>query len=455
MLSSELYCLNTSSETVELLNELELHADQLSEVERRSVQLMLKDVRKMQNFPIDEYVDLQKTMAEADPVWRRAKATSNFAEFAPYLKKIFNGYKKWANYCAPDMDPYDFWLNQYEAGLDKAQCEAFFSVLRSRIVPLLRRISACPPIDNCCMQGQFPRNQQERLSQYLMKVLRLDPGHCGIGVTEHPFTTTLGAHFDIRITTNYKEHSFAPAMFSVIHEGGHALYGSGVDDRYAYTALDGGASTSIHESQSRFYENFIGRSELFIEYMFPTLQSVFPTQLSGCTAQMLYRAINRVEPSLIRIEADELTYCLHIMVRYEIEKEIFAGRLEVEDLPKRWNQLYKEYLGIDVPDDGRGVLQDSHWSHGHIGYFPTYALGSAYAAQTLRKMRQSVDVDECLKTGDLTPVNQWNREHIWRHGRLYPPVELMRSVWGAEFDPTVYADYLEEKFTRLYGLSTL
>ena len=452
ILSAELYHLNTGKETVALLEFLEAHSEVLSLQERRIIEVMPHDVRKMGRFPIDDYVELQKTMVEADVVWRKAKAENDFASFAPYLKKIFDGYRKWAHCCAPDMDPYDFWLNEYEQGLNQERCDEFFSVLQSKIVPLLQKIAQRPQIDCSCILGTIPRNRQEKLSSYLMDLLKLDRGHCGLGVTEHPFTTTLGAHYDVRITTSYKDYSFAPAMFSVMHEGGHAMYGLGVDDSLAYTVLDGGCSTSLHESQSRFYENFLGRSEAFVNHIFPTLQKIFAEQLSGYTAQDVYRAVNRVEPSLIRIEADELTYCLHIMVRYELEKKIFKGQLEIEELPGEWNRLYWEYLGIKVPDDRRGVLQDSHWSHGHIGYFPTYALGSAYAAQMLQEMRKTVDVDACLQNGDLEPIHAWNRAHIWRHGRLYTPTELLERVWNEAFDPTIYTTYLEEKFSKLYGI---
>ena len=241
-------------------------------------------------------------------------------------------------------------------------------------------------------------------------------------------------------------------MRAVIHEGGHALYDTGSDDSLAYTVLDGGVSMGIHESQSRFYENLLGRSRGFSKYIFPVLEEIFPDQMAGHTPEELYRALNRAEPSLIRTEADELTYCLHVMIRYELEKRIFAGELSVHDLPAEWNRLYREYLGIEVPDDKHGVLQDSHWSSGNIGYFPSYALGSAYGAQFLRKMKETVDVEDCLSRGDFGPINEWNREHIWKYGKLYSPGELFRMAVGEEFDPTVYTAYLEDKFTELYDL---
>ena len=209
---------------------------------------------------------------------------------------------------------------------------------------------------------------------------------------------------------------------------------------------------SVHECQSRFFENIIGRSEPFIEAIFPRMQEIFPEQLKGITAHEFYVAVNKAEPSLIRTEADELTYSLHVMVRYELEKRLFNGDLEAKDLPAEWNRLYKEYLGIDVPDDRRGVLQDSHWSGGAIGYFPSYALGSAYGAQLLRKMRETVDVDGSLRRGDFAPINAWLKDKIWQYGCLYTPAQILDRVLGEPFDPQVYLDYLEDKCKAVYGI---
>jgi len=319
-------------------------------------------------------------------------------------------------------------------------------------VPLLKKISEKPQIDDSILKGTFPEAKQEEFAHYLMELIGIDMDHCGLATTEHPFTTELGSHEDVRITTNYHESNFASSMYSVIHEGGHALYELGVSDDYYRTSLDGGVSMGIHESQSRFYENILGRSRAFSEFVFPKLCEIFPDQMKGHTAEELYRALNRAEPSLIRIEADELTYALHIMVRYEAEKRVMDGEVAVHDLPALWNSLYKEYLGVDVPDDKHGVLQDSHWSGGAIGYFPSYALGSAYGAQLLRKMQESVDVFACIAKGDFAPINEWNRANIWSHGSMYKPGELLEKALGEKFDPTVFADYLEAKFSELYDL---
>ena len=450
VLSGEIYSLSTGRETVELLELLDANKAELAEKEQRMVFLMLKSIRQMQKIPADKYIELQKLISEADDVWHTAKEEDNFEMFLPYLEKMFDMYRQIADWCAPGKDPYDYWLGEFEDGLDKAKCDGFFATMRSRIVPLLKKISEKPQLDDSCIKGDFPQELQHQLSLYIMDVMGLDKNHCGISTTEHPFTTTLGSHADVRITTKYHEDDFSNSLYSVVHEGGHALYEMGVADEFAFTVLDGGVSMGIHESQSRFYENYIGRSREFIACIFPKLKEVFP-QLADFTAEDVYKAVNRVQPGLIRIEADELTYCLHIMVRYELEKRIMAGELKVKDLPEEWNRMYKEYLGVDVPSNKKGVLQDSHWSGGNIGYFPSYALGSAYGAQFLEKMKETVDFEECVKNGNLAPINDWNRQHIWQYGQLYTPTQILQKTVGS-FDPTVFADYLENKFTELYNL---
>ena len=452
VLSGEMYRLATGPDTAALLEYLDENKAELNERERRIVFLLLKDIRQMRKIPMDEYISYQRLLAEADDVWHRAKENSDFALFEPVLEKIFETNIRFAGYCAPDKAPYDYWLNEYEEGVSMASCDAFFAALRERIVPLLHRVQAAPQVDNSIIKGHFPADKQDILSRKLMDLIRLDPEHVGLSTTEHPFTISFGSHLDERITTHYYEEDVSYSMFSVIHEGGHALYDTGSDDELAFTVLDGGVSMGIHESQSRFYENLLGRSRAFCEYIFPVIAEIFPEEMAGRTAEEFYQAVNRAEPSLIRTEADELTYSLHVMIRYELEKAVMAGELSVHDLPEAWNRLYKEYLGIDVPDDKHGVLQDSHWSGGSIGYFPSYALGSAYGAQFLRRMKKTVDVDGCLRRGDFAPINAWLREHIWQYGCTYRPADLFRMAAGEEFDPTVYTDYLEEKFTELYGL---
>ncbi len=452
VLSEEQYILSTGKETVELLEFLDAHKSELSEKDARTVGLAIKDIREMQKIPMDEYVAYQQLLVEADDVWHTAKETDDFDLFCPILEKIFETQKRFPSYCAPEKHPYDYCLDKYENGLTMEKCDEFFSALKSRLVPLIKKISEKEQLSDKCLWNDFDEIAQKKFSLELMKIMGIDLTHCGLATTEHPFTISLGSHHDVRITTNFNRQNFVSSMFSVIHEGGHALYDMGSADDLAYTILDGGVSMGIHESQSRFYENLLGRSREFVSFIFPKICECFPEQMKGYTAEDVYRAVNLVTPSLIRTEADEVTYCLHVMVRYELEKRVMSGELAVKDLPVEWNRLYLEYLGVEVPNNKQGVLQDSHWSGGSVGYFPSYALGSAYGAQILRKMKQTIDVDDCMKNGNFAPINEWNRENIWKYGRLMEPNDLLDKVLGEPFDPFVYTDYLEKKYSELYGI---
>jgi len=457
ILSEEVYKISTCSETVDLLEYLDEQlngADRNAEDEKlkRMVFLMLKDIRNMRKIPMDEYVAYQELLVNADDVWHKAKEASDFQMFLPYLEKIFETNKRFAGYIDPDKAPYDHCLDEFEPGLNMEKCDEFFGTLKARLVPLIKSVSDAEQVDDSFLYGDFPAYRQEKLSDYIMKLMGIDLDHCCLSTTEHPFTTSLGSHFDERITTNYKTDNFVASMYSVIHEGGHAMYDMGSSDDLAYSVLDCGVSMGIHESQSRFYENIIGRSRAFAAFILPELKKLFPEAMESIDAEQFYKAINKAQPSLIRTEADEVTYCLHVMIRYELEKRIMSGDLEVRDLPGEWNRLYKEYLGIDVPDDKHGVLQDSHWSGGLVGYFPSYALGSAYGAQFLKKMKETVDVDGCLSRGDFSPINDWNRKNIWQYGALYTPSRILDRVLGESFDPGVYMDYLEEKYKDIYNI---
>ena len=452
ILSEEIYEIATGAETVSLLEYLDAHRDELDQKEKRMVELLIKNIREMQKIPMDEYIAYQQLLVESDAVWHEAKEKSDFAMFEPLLEKIVASMKKIAAYCAPEKEPYDYWLNEFEEGMDRERCDAFFETLRAHIVPLIRKVQEKEQLSCQMLLADVPDYKQEKLAYRLMEIIGLDLGHVGLGTTEHPFTASMGSHLDERITTHYRRDNLASSMYSVIHEGGHALYDTGSDRSLAFTVLDCGVSMGVHESQSRFYENILGRNRAFCRYLFPILEELFPEQMEGYDAEDLYKAVNRAEPSLIRTESDELTYCLHVMIRYELEKRVMAGELAVHDLPGEWNRLYKGYLGVDVPDDKRGVLQDSHWSGGMIGYFPTYALGNAYGAQFLRKMKETVDVDADLEKGDFSRINEWNRSRIWQYGSLYKPAVLFEMVTGEEFDPTVYTTYLEEKYCDLYGI---
>lgn len=450
ILSGVGYQLATGERSERLLDALSEHMDELTSAERRTVELRQKDLRELKSIPMDEYVAYRELLNESHIVWTEAKERDDFASFEPVLQKIIDANRRFAALAAPDTDPYDYCLDKYEEGLTMERCDRFFGVLRDKLVPLIEKVKRAEAPDTSLLGVNFPLDRQEKLSYKLMDLLGLDRSRCRLGTTEHPFTLDL-SKYDVRITTHYYENAFASSMFSVIHEGGHALYELHTADEYAYTGLGSGVSMAVHESQSRFFENIIARSRPFCELVWPRLTELCP-ELGRYTAKDFYRAVNTARPSLIRIEADELTYSLHIMVRYELERALLHGELNAKDLPEHWNALYKQYLGVDVSDDAHGVLQDSHWSGGDFGYFPSYALGSAYGAQLIERMRESFDVDAAVTYGDLAPVRDWLGERIWRHGSLIKPTELMRSALGGEFDASYYTRYLEAKMREVYKL---
>lgn len=451
VLSEAEYLMATGPEMIDLLDFLYAHNDELTQKQRRIVEMLRKDLAELRCIPQEEYAAASKLMAESTAAWHEAKPRSDFSIFAPYLEKVIETKKRFAHYVKPDIDPYEYYLDTYEPGLTRRKCDEFFAALRARVVPLLKRVQAARQVDASFLTGDFPLEAQRKLSDELMEIMRIDRSFCSIGETEHPFTTNFTKR-DVRITTHYYPDNAVSSMYSVIHEGGHALYELHTADEDMYNGLGSGVSMGLHESQSRFYENLVGRSRGFVTFLAPRLRALFPQQLGGVSDDALYRAVNRCKASLVRTEADELTYSLHIMVRYEIEKKLFADEISVAEIPQEWNRLYQEYLGVTPSCDRDGCLQDSHWSDGSFGYFPSYALGSAYGAQMLARMRETVDVDACEKNGDLAPINAWLCEHIWQYGCLYKPAELLERVFETPFDPKYYLDYLETKFTEIYGL---
>ncbi|MBR7161849.1 MAG: carboxypeptidase M32, partial [Clostridia bacterium] len=368
VLSAYMYELIAAPENKELLSYLRAHETELSAEEKRRTELMEKTCLQISRIPQNEYTEYEMLLNDAQAVWEKAKNENDFPAFAPYLEKIVAFNRKFAGYYDPSLPAYDALLNEYEEGMTMNVLDPFFEKLRGAIVPLLERIRMAKPIDDSFLYRSFPVEKQKACAEYLMEVLQIDRGYCGLAESEHPFTDNFN-NKDVRITTHFYENNLTSALYSVIHEGGHAIYELACDDRYNQTALAGGVSMGIHESQSRFFENLIGRSEAFIHAVYPKIREFFPEALADVTEEDFYKAVNRAQPSLIRTEADELTYCLHIMIRYELEKKLIAGTLAVSELPEEWNRLYREYLGVEVPDDAHGCLQDTHWSGGSFGYF--------------------------------------------------------------------------------------
>lgn len=429
----------------------EAAADAETEQERAEVRNLQRQYDEIARIPADEYAAFTKLCSQSVPAWTKAKRTNDFSLFAPYLEKLIAARRAQARYFAPDRDPYEVLLDRYEKGLTIAQCDEFFATLRETIVPLLADIQTRgKAVRTDFLDQEWPIDAQRRVSKKIMELWGLDPAHCYLAESEHPFTTEFWRG-DVRITTHYMPRDIFSNLYSVAHEGGHALYELNINPDYDYTVVTHGATMGIHESQSRLFENLVGRSRAFVHYLYPTLKELFPSQLADVSADEIWRAVNRAEPGLIRTEADELTYCLHVMVRYEIEKQLIGGTLEAKDVPAVWAKLYKEYLGIEVPNDRDGCLQDSHWSGGAFGYFPSYALGSAYGAQMLRRMEQEVDVWGAAAKGDLTPITAWLREKVHQYGGLMEPADVVKNACG-DFSAEDYIQYLTRKYTELYGL---
>lgn len=387
VMSQITYDLLVNDENDELLSYLEAHADELDAQTKREVEVLRKSYDQIHRIPAEEYVAYSVLINDAESVWHKAKPEDDFAAFAPYLEKIVDYNRKFAGYYHPEMAPYDALLNEYEEGMNVETLDAFFAQLRQTIVPLIEKIRATKQIDDAFLYRHYPVEIQRKLSDYLMEVMGIDRTHCGIAETEHPFTTNFN-NKDVRITTHYFEDNLVSSMFSVIHEGGHALYELGADDCYNYTALAGGVSMGIHESQSRFYENIIGRSPAYVHAVFPKLKELFPEQLADVDENMFYRAINKAEPSLIRTEADELTYCLHIMVRYEIEKQLIVGRWRSKTFRRSGSGCIKSIWAWTFPATGRAAFRTAIGAAAASATSPPMPLAAPTAHRCCTKCRR-------------------------------------------------------------------
>ena len=438
-------------ETGEVLETILQHKNETDEATFRRAELMKEGYDDLHVLPMEEYIAWQELTNESGAVWHDAKLKSDWDAFAPYLEKILANRRRFAALKAPDKPAYDVLMDQYEKGATMAALDPFFRTLKEELSPVIKEVAAREKPVPAFMKGPWPVEQQRVFSTRIMELEGLDPLNCTLGETEHPFTNNTNK-WDVRITTHYYEEDPFYSMYSVIHEGGHALYELDGRDDLQFTCLAGGVTMGVHESQSRFYENLIGRSRAFCTPLLKIMKEVFPEQMKNVTEEELYTTINLSKPTLIRTEADELTYPLHVMIRYELEKAMVSGDLKVADVPGEWNKMYRDVLGIDVPDHRRGCLQDSHWSFGGIGYFPSYALGSAYGVQMLRQMEKTVDVWGTVARGDLSPVTAWLTDKIHQYGSLKKPQDLLPAAMGGPLDPFVYTGYLKKKYTGLYCL---
>lgn len=403
--------------------------------------------------------DLVKKIAHestlAKEAWVRARAESRFEHFAPRLRTLIDLKKQVADRIGYDTEPYDALMDEFEPGAKARDVEALFEELRAFTVDMLRRIQSAPrKPDPSILERSYDRAKQEALSRSAAESLGFDFERGRADVSVHPFCTTIGGGGDVRITTRYDERFLPAALFGTMHEVGHALYEQGLLAEHRFTPMGEAASLGIHESQSRTWENLVGRSRPFWVHHFPKLRGMFPEALRDVSLDQFHGAINAVRPSLIRVEADEVTYNLHIILRFEIERALFTGALDVNGIPAAWNEKMRSSLGVAPPGDADGCLQDIHWSLGGFGYFPTYTLGNLYAAQFMEKARTDLPtLDDSIAANDHNPLLNWLRTNIHRHGRRYRPGELVRRVTGRELSIDAFRRYVTAKFLPIHGLA--
>lgn len=420
---------------------------------RRMVEEYSRSYDRCHRIPEDEYKAYIKLTAQSEHIWEAAKEQQDFARFKPYLEQIVEYNRRFIEYWGYEQHPYDALLDDYEPGMPVSKLDPLFKQMRDRLVPLAAEIAESPEQpSNSFLQQHFSVDKQREFSLLVLQEIGYDFKAGRLDKSAHPFATGLNPG-DVRITTNYLENDFAFSLFSSIHEGGHGMYEQNISSELVGSGLATGASMAVHESQSRLWENLIGRSLAFWQYFYPKLQRHFPGQLEGISLQQFYHAINQVKPSLIRIEADEITYNLHIMIRYELEKAIFEGQLLVQDLPFAWNEKYKQCLGIEPQHDGEGVLQDVHWSGGGFGYFPSYSLGNLYGSQIISTALQALpDLFTDIQAGRFEPLKNWLCENIYQHGLLYTPNQLIQHVTGEALNAEYFLADMEHKYRSLYCL---
>jgi carboxypeptidase Taq len=447
----------TDSKFGALLTELVLQND-LSDTQKRNVQLSLYDYNRNIKLPSVFVRQMSEAINKSFHAWIQARKENNFAIFEQPLQKIIELKRQEAEYLGYEHHPYDALMNDYDCGLTTKIVDDLFEHLKPELKALLLKINEQPQVDNSFLHQHFDKDKQWELGLDMLKKMHFDFEAGRQDVSEHPFTTNFCSQ-DVRVTTRIDENDFSNMLWSCIHEGGHALYEQGLPaDEYGLP-LGEYCSLSIHESQSRLWENGIGRSKPFWEQNYNLLQNTFPEQLKNIDVNQFYKAINKVEPSLIRTEADELTYHFHVMIRYEIEKQLIEGTINAKDIPTIWNEKYQHYLGITVPNDLVGCLQDVHWSHGSFGYFATYSIGSLYAAQFLAKFceteptfyNNSSSLDRYIEKDDNLLMLNWLKDNIFKHGRYYNSEDLCAKVTNEPLNTKYFIKYVKEKYSNIYN----
>jgi len=423
---------------------------------RNLIRVVARDWEKARRVPAELRAEIVRASTLGESAWREARRRSDFELLRPHLEKNVELAKRFAG-CYEGFEnfahPYDPLLDEFEPRMPTAEMRSLLGELRSGLAPLAEAVAhRADAIDDSCLRGTFPEPAQRELLGELVAELPFEPGSWRLDPTTHPFASSISPR-DIRLTTRYDESYLPTALFGVLHEAGHGLYEAGIDPALARSPLGRPRSLGMHESQSRLWENWVGRGRPYLDRLLPRLRAAFPTQFDDTSADELVRAANRVHPSLIRTEADELTYNLHILIRFELELELFEDRLAVAELPEAWGILTREHLGIEVPDDAHGVLQDVHWSAGSFGYFPTYSLGNVIAAQLWEAARAGIgDLEERIGRGELEALGGWLRENVHRHGRMLETRQIVERATGGPVDAGPYLRHLGAKLGAIYGL---
>jgi len=444
----------TSDELGGLLEQLERQGVGDDWAAKTNLREIRREYERAVRLPRSLVEEIARTSTLARNAWVQARKESRFPGFAPHLEKLLELKRQAADLIGWQTERYDALLDEFEPGAQAARIQRIFDAVRSELVPLVAAISqARRQPDRSIRRRHCPRDAQEAFNRRIVAALGFSFEAGRIDVSAHPFCTGLSP-CDVRLTTRYDEQYLPMALFGVLHECGHALYEQGLDAAHTWTPMAQSVSLGIHESQSRLWENQVGRSRAFWQHWFPQLQQTFPS-LADVSLDAWVFVINTVEPSLIRVEADEVTYNLHIMLRFDLERQMLEGRIAVRDIPQAWNAGMQALLGITPPDDARGCLQDIHWSMGIFGYFPTYALGNLYAAQFFAAAQRALpDLEQQLARGEVGPLREWLRQNIHRHGKRYRADELVRLVTGQALSPQPFISYLHAKYRPLYGLDT-
>lgn len=447
-LSSQYLDIMTGEKLKTALEECSGQMSEMTEVEQAIVRETKEEVEKLERIPADEYRSFAELTARATGIWADAREKKDFSLFAPVLKEIVDYQKRFASYQAKEGQKlYDVMLDNYEKDFGMKELDEFFRVVKEGIVPLLKESAKrSEQIDDSFLSAGYTEEQQEKAARFLAEYVGFDFDRGILAVSAHPFTTNLH-NKDVRITTHYLDR-IDSSIYSVIHESGHAVYELGIRDDLTQTPAGQGASMGMHESQSRFFENIMGRNRNFWVPIYGNMQEIFGSPLKEVSLDDFLAAVNKTIPGLIRTEADELSYCLHVLVRYEIEKLMIKENAEIDSLPELWNDKYEEYLGIRPKNDGEGILQDIHWSQGSFGYFPSYALGNAFGAQLYHKMKQEMDFDGLLREGRADAIREYLREHIHQYGKLKTSRQLLKDATGEDFNPAYYVEYLTERYGK-------